>query len=434
MTPRPNLVYLHSHDTGRYVRPFGHDVPTPNVQRLAEEGMLFRQAYCAAPTCSPSRAALLTGQYPHTNGMLGLAHRGFALRDYGHHIVHTLRAAGYYGAAVGVQHIARRSVHVGYDERLATTTNCARDVAPAAVAFLRRPPSQPFFFSVGFWETHREFPPPEPVGDPRYCLPPATLPDTPAIRRDVASYKASLQAFDDGVGAVLRALDETGVAGQTLVLLTTDHGPPFPGMKCTLTDHGIGVVLILRGPGGFAGGRVSNALVSQIDLFPTICDLVGIPAPGWLQGTSLLPVVRSEVDEVHDQIAAEINYHAAYEPERAVRTRRYKYIRRFDGRTAPVLPNTDDSPGKSLWVGSGWRDRAVAAESLYDLVFDPNESANVAGDTTHAGVLGEMRERLRRWMTATDDPLLRGPLRAPAGAVANDPDHVSPTEPVRPVR
>src|SRR5512142_997240 len=88
--PQPNILYIHSHDTGRYTQPYGHAVPTPNIQRLAEEGMLFRQAYCAAPTCSPSRAALLTGQSPHNNGMLGLAHRGFALYDYGHHIVHTL--------------------------------------------------------------------------------------------------------------------------------------------------------------------------------------------------------------------------------------------------------------------------------------------------------------------------------------------------------
>ncbi len=78
----PNILYLHSHDTGRYVQPYGHAIPTPNIQRLAEQGVLFRKAFCAAPTCSASRACLLTGQYAHSNGMLGLAHRGFSLRDY----------------------------------------------------------------------------------------------------------------------------------------------------------------------------------------------------------------------------------------------------------------------------------------------------------------------------------------------------------------
>ncbi len=428
MTLRPNILYLHSHDTGRYVRPFGYAVPTPNVQKLAEEGMLFRQAYCAAPTCSPSRASLLTGQFPHNNGMLGLVHRGFQINDYGHHLVNTLRAAGYYGAAVGVQHIARRSVEVGYDERLDTPSASARDVAPAAAAFLRRPPAQPFFFSVGFWETHRTFPPPGPADDPRYSLPPPTLPDTPEIRQDMASFQASLRSYDDGVGQVLRALDESGLAANTLVILTTDHGPAFPGSKCTLADEGIGVLLILRGPGGIAGGRVSDAMVSHLDLFPTICDLLGIPPPAWLQGASLMPVIRGEADQVHEQIYAEINFHAAYEPQRAVRTRRFKYIRRFGDRMRPVLPNTDDSPGKELWIAHGWRNRAVAAERLYDLVFDPHESNNVAGNAEYADALADMRARLDRWMRETDDPLLKGPLVPPAGAVLNDPDQSSSRE------
>src|SRR5215472_7662696 len=93
---RPNILYIHSHDSGRYLEPYGHNVPTPNLARLATQGILFRQAFDAAPTCSPSRAALLTGQCPHRNGMLGLAHRGFAMTDYRRHIAHTLRPAGYH--------------------------------------------------------------------------------------------------------------------------------------------------------------------------------------------------------------------------------------------------------------------------------------------------------------------------------------------------
>ena len=99
---RPNILYIHSHDTGRYIQPYGHAVPTPHMQRLAQEGVLFRQNYCAGPTCSPSRAALLTGQSPHSSGMIGLAHRGFSLHDYRQHIVHTLRAAGYRSTLIGV--------------------------------------------------------------------------------------------------------------------------------------------------------------------------------------------------------------------------------------------------------------------------------------------------------------------------------------------
>src|ERR1051326_1007530 len=100
---RPNILYIHSHDTGRYLQPYGHSVPAPNLQRLAEGGVLFRKAVNAAPTCSPSRASLLTGMCPHSNGMLGLAHRGFALNDYRQHLAHTLRPAGYQSVLIGLQ-------------------------------------------------------------------------------------------------------------------------------------------------------------------------------------------------------------------------------------------------------------------------------------------------------------------------------------------
>src|SRR5215212_5656591 len=113
--PRPNILYLHSHDTGRYVQPYGHQVPTPNIQALADQGVLFRNAFCAAPTCSASRACLLTGQYGHVNGMLGLAHRGWSLRDYHHHMVNVLRGAGYRSVLIGEQHIAKEPAAIGFD-------------------------------------------------------------------------------------------------------------------------------------------------------------------------------------------------------------------------------------------------------------------------------------------------------------------------------
>lgn len=108
MPDYPNILYIHSHDTGRWVEPYGYPVQTPNIQKLAEEGMLFRKAFCAAPTCSGSRACLLTGQYAHSNGMIGLAHRGFPLNDYRQHIVHTLHDLGYWSGLIGEQHISRK--------------------------------------------------------------------------------------------------------------------------------------------------------------------------------------------------------------------------------------------------------------------------------------------------------------------------------------
>jgi hypothetical protein len=112
-----------------------------------------------------------------------------------------------------------------------------------------------------------------------------------------------------------------------------------------------------------------------------------------------------------------------------VRTRRYAYIRRYDDRDGPVLPNCDDSPSKDVWLEHDWAQHAPAAEQLYDLIFDPNQAHNLAGDSRMAEVLADMREELARWMHDTDDPLLRGPVPAPAGARANDPDGLSPREP-----
>jgi arylsulfatase A-like enzyme len=426
MPLRPNILYIHSHDTGRFIQPYGHAVPTPNLQSLADRGVLFRQAFNANPTCSPSRACLLTGQSAHSNGMIGLAHRGFSLADPSHHIVHTLHKHGYTSALAGVQHVASGSEpwkQIGYRQCLGSH----HDAHETAATFLLNAPEQPFFLSVGFFETHREFP--EEVQDsPDNCLPPAPLPDAPETRLDMARFKASARILDRKIGHVLDALEQSGLADNTLVICTTDHGIAFPRMKCNLHDSGIGVMLIMRGPGGFQTPKTVDSLVSHIDVFPTICDLLDIPAPEWVQGTSFLPVVHGEADEVNEQIFAEVNYHAAYEPKRCVRTGRWKYIRRFDGRTTPVLPNCDDSLSKSVWLEHGWGQRPVDEEALFDLVFDPNETDNLAERSDHQEVLDDMRERLEDWMCRTDDPLLSGPVQAPPDAKVNDPDGLSPRE------
>src|SRR3954447_14070382 len=403
---RPNIVYLHSHDTGRHIQPYGHQVPTPNIQRLADQGVLFRQAFSAAPVCSASRAALLTGAESQTNGMLGRAHRGYRLADYDHHLVHTLRSVGYTSTLIGEQHVSADPEEIGYDHVVEIDSSHARHVAPAAAAFLARAET-PFFLSVGFFETHRDYFEPTSVRDALYSLAPAHLPDTPETRRDIAAYKASARALDQGVGTVLDAIADDE---NTLVILTTDHGLAFPGAKATLTDRGIGVMLIVRGP-GFRGGKVSDELVSQLDLFPTICELAGIDRPEWAQGRSLLSEAPS------DAVFAEITFHAAYEPQRAVRTKRYKYIRRFDnGHHGPVLANIDDSPSKTYLLDHGLAARTPPAEELYDLVFDPGEAHNLAGEPAPAETLAALRARLLAWMRDTGDPLLDGPVAPRPGA------------------
>jgi arylsulfatase A-like enzyme len=356
--------------------------------------------------------------------MRGLAHFGFGLNDYSQHMLHTLRQAGYSSVMAGVQHIAQDPKRIGFDQIL-------DEQLPAeerAAQFLRQSPHQPFFLDIGFNETHRDYPEPEMEDNPNYLRPPAPLPDTPETRRDMAGFARSAHILDTRMGHVLAALDQSGLAENTLVICTTDHGLAFPAMKCNLTDHGTGIMLILRGPGGLRGGRAVDILASQVDLFPTICDLLEIQAPGWLQGQSLLAAARGETGPVREAVFSEINFHVAYDPQRAVRTQRWKYIRRFDDRTRPILPNCDDSPSKDLWLEHGWRERAFAVEQLYDLIFDPNEACNLAGNPACAPALAEMRARLEEWMKETSDPLLNGPLPWPEGFPLLSPDQTSPKE------
>lgn len=428
----PNILYVHSHDTGRFLQPYGFQVPTPNIQLLADQGVLFRDAFCAAPTCSGSRASLLTGLYCHNNGMDGLAHRGWTLNDYDQHWVHTLRLAGYHSTLIGEQHISLDPGAIGYDEVVPVDSNHASYVAPLTIETLRTAPPEPWFLSVGFFETHRDFFAPTSVRDTLYSAPPPNLPDVVATRRDVAAFKASARSLDQGVGAVLHALHDLDLLDSTLVLCTTDHGIAFPGAKATLFDRGIGVMMIARGP-GFPSGKVVDAPVSHLDVFPTLCELAGVQEPDWLQGTSLLPLMRGEVERLHEAIFAETTYHAAYQPHRAVRTERWKYIRRFDDYPHPVLANCDDSETKDLMIAAGWGEEVVPREMLFDLALDPQEFHDLAPDPAHGEALEEMRGRLERWMRETDDPLLRGPVEPPPGAAVNEQWQVSPDEPPRPV-
>ena len=430
---RPNVLYLHSHDTGRRIAPYGFPVDTPNLSQLADEGVLFRNAFCAAPTCSPSRAALLTGQSAHGAGMIGLNHRGFTLAHPRRHLAAFLQDHGYDTALAGVNHVAADVAEVGYGGVVPTDSGHARDVAPAAAAWLRRKPARPFFLDVGFVETHRgRFVTPEdldPRDRPDRQQPPAGLPDVPETRLDAARFATAVRAFDEGVGTVLGALRDAGLEGDTVVVCTTDHGVSFPGYKCALNDGGLGVMLLMRGPADFLrGGATADGLVSQIDVYPTLCELLDLPRPGWLEGNSLVPLLRDGA-EVNDAVFGEVTYHATYEPMRCVRTPRWAYVRRFGDRLRPTPSNADDGPSKDVVAAAGGFDRPHPRERLHDLHLDPCERENLIDDPAHAEAAAALRGRLEEWMAATDDPLLRGPVPLPAGAVANAPDDFSPKNP-----
>lgn len=457
-----NVVIVHTDDTGRYIGPYGHDIETPALDRLADDGVCFRNAYCAGPTCSPSRAALLTGQNPHESGMIGLAHRGFSLDHPDRHLASFLSRNGYESVLAGQQHEAHveagdyqtspdyRAAEdiLGYDRTLegdedavgdlpidhdSTRTDLANAAAAADYIRDRDPDDDPFFLSVGLYNTHQPMPLDQDLVDPDHVQPPGPLPDVPPVREEMAAFHVLAQYVDECFETVADALRESGQLEDTLLLFTTDHGIPFPRMKCNLFDGGIGISLITRFPEGYRAGEAEDALVSNIDLFPTFCEYLGIDTPDWVEGTSLMPLVRGDRERVRDEIYSEVTYHAAYEPRRCVRTERYKYIRRYDDEhTGWVRPNTDAGPSKTFLLDHGLFDRDRPKEALYDCYLDPDERENLIDDPEYQDVYEDLSTRLDDWMERTDDPLLEGPVPKPPGAFADAQDGLHPGDEFEP--
>lgn len=422
-----NLLYLHSHDTGRSIEPYGCPVRTPALQKLAEEGCLFRNAHCAAPTCSPSRAALLTGQSAHGAGMVGLTHRGSSLKYPERHLANFLKEQGFLTHKSGLSHVGGPDALHGYLETADVDTQDGSQIVADAVAFLKQQDgNRPFFLDAGFFDTHRTLDgthgfsqpfhsPGDGDGNPDYVQVPASLPDTPETRRDWLDFRHSVERLDRFYGEILHALEASGQADNTLVLVTTDHGIAFPQHKCSLTHRGSGVLLLMRLPGGLGQGRVFDSLVSHLDVYPTVCDLLNVCPPDWLEGNSLLPLIRGETDTVREELFTEVTFHGAFEPKRGIRTQRWCYIRNYATPHNTILPNCDNGLSKQLFLDHGWAEHPVASEELYDLIFDPMEQHNlVESDECRVtndecgvtAVLKDLRARLDAWMQETDDPLL----------------------------
>jgi arylsulfatase A-like enzyme len=427
----PNVVIVITHDTGRHLGAYGRRVATPNLDRLASEGVLFERAFCTAPQCSPSRASLLTGLVPHRHGLIGLAHRGFRLHPDAlrRTLPRLLAEAGYRTHLFGFQHEAADPRDLGYQwvvqpPSSGSRPHLCRDVAPAAADFLANGPTEPFFAMVGFEETHRPFEPTDtPLGD---VAVPAFLPDTPIVRRDVADLEGAVCQVDAAIGLLLAALDRSGLADRTLFVYTTDHGIAFPGAKGTLLDPGVEIALIARGSGGFDGGRRLPGLVSNVDLSPTILELCGLTPPAEGDGVSLLPMVAGDAREVRQEVFAELTYHTAYDPMRGIRTSHHKYIRSFADRPLHLPAHVDASPTKDLLRDRGFFEPRRPPELLFDLARDPLERTDLADDPAHASVRDALRGRLDRWMRATNDPLLAGEVAAPAGATLTPVDSYDP--------
>jgi arylsulfatase A-like enzyme len=426
----PNVVLIHSHDLGRQIGCYDRNVETPRLNSLAAEGAVFENHFVTAPQCSPSRGSLHTGCYPHVNGLMGLAHHEWSLNDDVDAMAQLLADADYETHLFGLQHVTDDPSDVGFQHDHTTwrikpssaallKETRARTVADTVETFVETDAyDEPFFASVGFFEAHRigvdglfrfddgTYDPP----DPEDVTCPPFVPDGPGAREDLAELEGMVAAIDDAVGRIVDVLDDNGLRDDTLVLFTTEHGIAFPRAKGCCFDGGIEAALVARLPGVIDPGSRYDELVSNVDVLPTVLELVDGADPGDIDGRSFLPLVTGDEHLPRGQVFAEQTWHDRYNPMRAVRTERYKYIRNFWHLPTVTLTNDVFVSKAGREVREEYYSANRTYEELYDLESDPNEYVNLAGDEAYEHVREELEDRLVAWMRQTDDPLLNGPI------------------------
>jgi len=430
MPERPNIVLVITHDSGQHWGCYGAGVDTPNLDRIAEEGVRFERMYCASPNCSPARGSLFTGRRPVDNGLIGLTHRGFRLRPDVPRLQAVLAEAGYDTRLFGAHHEEPDPHLMGYAHcQIGPEVGTSlRTVVPLAEEFLLSRPAEPFLAVVGFSETHRPFPQGYEPDDPEQVKPLPYLPDEAPVRQDIADLNGMIRGVDGALGRLDNALETAGLRSNTLFIYTTDHGIAFPYSKATLFEPGVSVSLVMRGPGGFQGGQVRREFAQHIDVMPTLLELAGVACPEEVEGRSLVPLVTGQDVAWREELFTELTYHAAYDPMRAVRTEQYKYIRSYEDRPLLVPPNVDAGHSKTMFLQRREQDKRRPREQLYDLLADPIERHNLAADPAQASVLAEMRGRLDRHLEARGDPILAGPIEAAPGTVLSHPDALDPED------
>jgi arylsulfatase A-like enzyme len=416
--PRPNVLWLTAEDLGVELGCYGNKLAhTPNLDRFAAQGVLYQNAFTAAPVCSPSRSAFMTGMYQTTIGAQHhRSHRGdgYRLPDGVRLITDHFRAAGYFTANV-------TTPAPGIKGTGKTDFNFKAERPFDGSDWSQRQPGQPFFAQVNFSETHRTFQKSKshPVDPDQVVLPPY-YPNHPLARADWAMYLESMANLDQKVGAVLKRLDDEGLAANTIVFFFGDNGQAHVRGKQWLYDGGIHVPLLVRipaalRPAGFRPGTTSADLVSAIDFSATCLALCGIERPAKMQGQ---PFLGPEARPREFIVAARDRCDETADCIRCIRTARFKYIRNFfpdrpytqpnkyKEQQYPVLGLMKElhAAGKLNAEQSLFMAAMRPAEELYDLSTDPHEIRNLAADPQHAQTLAELRSKLEAWMRATGDP------------------------------
>lgn len=419
---RPNILVLMADDWGWPASPlYGETVvKTPALERVARDGVLFAHAYCSAPSCTPSRAALFTGQdfwrLEEGANLLGTLPAKFPV------YTELLAKAGY------VTGSRSKGWSPGNLKAGGRTENPAgpRVVKGDFEGFLRRlPQDKPFCFWFGSTDPHRPYKKGSGVAsgmDPSKVRVPGFLPDVPETRSDLCDYYLMVQKFNDDAMRALTALEKSGRYDNTLIVITGDNGFPFPHGKTQIFEWGVHQPLAICWTGRVAGGRTVDDYVSFTDFAPTFLDAAGVAVPAEMTGRSLLPLLRSgesgQVEPERDAAFVGLERHVGSYPMRAIRTKEFAYIRNFAtgrdphnyGRGGPameyMIAHKDDTPELTRLYAASFGPRP--GEQLFDLRKDPFELTNVADDPAYAGDKTRLSERLMAYLKKTDDPRALG--------------------------
>jgi len=423
MTTKPNIILFITHDQGQFLGCYDtpttpNSLQTPNLDKLAKDGIRFTNYFCTAPQCSPSRGSIQTSLYPHQNGLMGLVNRGWSLPSSNKTIPMYLREAGYSTHLIGLQHEARNVNTLGYDtvsKRMKDYRYDTNRMFSEYESFFEKHKNdeKPFYLNIGTIEIHRPFVIWSQVNNNYSVKVPPFLPNNDKVRKDLSLFYGIINPVDEIIGKIVEVLERTGLKEDTLFIYTTDHGSPFPRAKCTLYDPGIKTLLIMNcsNQNLFNGGRIFDQMISNIDLLPTLLDFIGEEIPENIEGKSFLPILKENTTLFRSEIFTEKNYHEIYDPLRSVRTKEFKYIRNFEPSEYLYQIPLDIERGLS---GQGLKDKIKAKraeEELYDLKNDPNENNNLINDPVYEAVLIELRELLINWMKKTNDPLLEGKIK-----------------------
>lgn len=420
---KPNILFMISHDSGRKFSNYGYKIATPHFDALAKKSIQFDNYFCPAPQCSPSRGSILTGKYPHNNGLMGLAHLGFSINGDNVTLPKALHDGGYETTLLGLSHetineppkiedrIFSSTTELGYDNYISVEGDRAPRVADSVIDYLSaREDSRPLYLNVGFFETHRDFDEYQPYADDTCDVEVFDfLRDTSETEEDVALFNGSMKILDAAVGKIVDYVENSRYKNNTIIVFTTDHGVAFPGAKGTLKDSGLETALLISIPGNSQKDVKKEALLCNIDLMPTLLELVGVEAPAGIDGRSFANLLNNPIDIGRTEFFTELTWHDQYHPMRGIRTTEYCYIHNFeDGPKTYVTVDAHLSLS-----GKVMRDECYVPnvpEELYDLTKDPQETINLIDYPEYQQIAQQLRKKVDDWMIQTKDPLLTGPI------------------------